>query len=78
MSFQIREHEWMHANNKIKFNCLITTYELLMKDKVCHCGVGEKERKWMNLSGIIITNKNKRRKKNDSQLGKGRDAVVEL
>ena len=33
--FQIREHEWCHkGNKKIKFNVLITTYEILLKDKV--------------------------------------------
>ncbi|XP_065188566.1 chromodomain-helicase-DNA-binding protein 1-like isoform X2 [Sycon ciliatum] len=30
---RIREHEWMRGN-KIKFNVLITTYEILLKDKM--------------------------------------------
>lgn len=30
----IRNHEWTHAhNNRIKFNVLLTTYEILLKDK---------------------------------------------
>ena len=33
--FQIREHEWCHPGNKrLKFNVVITTYEILLKDKV--------------------------------------------
>ena len=33
--FQIREYEWYRANSKsIKFNALLTTYEILLKDKV--------------------------------------------
>lgn len=32
---QIREQEWRHPGNKrLKFNALITTYEILLKDKV--------------------------------------------
>ena len=31
---QIREHEWRHpGNKKIKFNCIISTYEIVLKDK---------------------------------------------
>lgn len=30
---QIREHEWCHPNRKLKFNILVTTYEILLKDK---------------------------------------------
>ena len=34
LPFQIRESEWCHAGNKrLKFNVLITTYEILLKDK---------------------------------------------
>ncbi|MEQ2198414.1 transcriptional regulator [Xenoophorus captivus] len=30
----IRTHEWMHVHNKrVKFNILLTTYEILLKDK---------------------------------------------
>lgn len=30
----IRSYEWCHAGNKrLKFNCLLTTYEILMRDK---------------------------------------------
>lgn len=33
--YQIRTHEWMHVHNKrLKFNILLTTYEILLKDKV--------------------------------------------
>lgn len=32
-SFQIREFEWSHVNKKLKFNTLLTTYEILLKDK---------------------------------------------
>jgi SNF2 family DNA or RNA helicase len=32
---RIREFEWCHpGNKKIKFNALVTTYEILLKDKV--------------------------------------------
>lgn len=32
---QIREYEWIHSQSKrLKFNALITTYEILLKDKV--------------------------------------------
>lgn len=32
---QIRTHEWMHPQTKrLKFNVLLTTYEILLKDKV--------------------------------------------
>ncbi|KAJ8775672.1 hypothetical protein J1605_016220 [Eschrichtius robustus] len=32
----IRTHEWMHPQTKrLKFNILLTTYEILLKDKVC-------------------------------------------
>lgn len=32
---QIRTHEWMHPQTKrLKFNILLTTYEILLKDKV--------------------------------------------
>ena len=30
---QIREHEWSHPNGKLKFNTILTTYEILLKDK---------------------------------------------
>ncbi|XP_048736383.2 chromodomain-helicase-DNA-binding protein 1-like isoform X3 [Ostrea edulis] len=31
---KIREHEWCHSGNKrLKFNVLVTTYEILLKDK---------------------------------------------
>jgi chromodomain-helicase-DNA-binding protein 1 len=30
---QIREFEWSHQNRKLKFNTIITTYEILLKDK---------------------------------------------
>ena len=34
---QIRAEEWCHpGNKKLKFNVLITTYEILLKDKVIH------------------------------------------
>ena len=33
--FQTREYEWYHPGNKgLKFNVLITTYEILRRDKV--------------------------------------------
>ena len=33
--FQIREYEWYCANSKsIKFNALVTSYEILLKGKV--------------------------------------------
>ena len=31
--FQIREQEIWHPNHKLKFNTLLTTYEILLKDK---------------------------------------------
>jgi len=32
---QIRAEEWCHpGNKKLKFNVLVTTYEILLKDKV--------------------------------------------
>lgn len=35
---QIRTHEWMHVHSKrLKFNILLTTYEILLKDKVNSC-----------------------------------------
>lgn len=35
-SLQIREYEWYRANSKsLKFNALLTTYEILLKDRVC-------------------------------------------
>ena len=35
---QIREHEFYHGGSKLKFNALLTTYEILLKDKVsCLC-----------------------------------------
>jgi len=35
LCFQIRAEEWCHpGNKKLKFNVLITTYEILLKDKV--------------------------------------------
>ncbi len=30
---QIREYEWCHSTGKLKFNALVTTYEILLKDK---------------------------------------------
>ncbi len=30
---QIREYEWCHDNRKLKFNAILTTYEILLKDK---------------------------------------------
>ncbi len=30
---QIREYEWCHVNRKLKFNAILTTYEILLKDK---------------------------------------------
>ena len=30
---QIREHEWSHPTKKLKFNAILTTYEILLKDK---------------------------------------------
>ena len=36
LSLQIREYEWYRANSKsLKFNALLTTYEILLKDRVC-------------------------------------------
>ncbi len=32
---QIREHEWAHPNRRLKFNVILTTYEILLKDKDC-------------------------------------------
>ena len=32
--FQIREYEWFfRSNRKIKFNVVLTTYEIVLKDK---------------------------------------------
>jgi len=32
---QIRDYEWCHAGNKrLKFNVIVTTYEIVLKDKV--------------------------------------------
>lgn len=33
VSLQIREYEWCHANKRLKFNSILTTYEILLKDK---------------------------------------------
>lgn len=34
-SFQIRQYEWyVVGTKKLKFNCVLTTYEILLKDKV--------------------------------------------
>ena len=30
---QIREYEWCHPNKRLKFNSILTTYEILLKDK---------------------------------------------
>lgn len=30
----IRNYEWCHPNNRLKFNVLLTTYEILLKDKI--------------------------------------------
>ncbi len=30
---QIREYEWAHPNRRLKFNVILTTYEILLKDK---------------------------------------------
>ncbi len=32
---QIQQFEWAHENGRLKFNALITTYEILLKDQVC-------------------------------------------
>ena len=31
---QIQQFEWAHENGRLKFNVLITTYEILLKDQV--------------------------------------------
>ena len=32
--FQIRDYEWVHpANKRYKFNAIISTYEIILKDK---------------------------------------------
>ena len=31
---KIQEYDWCHKNGKLKFNCILTTYEMLLKDKV--------------------------------------------
>jgi len=32
---QIRDYEWCHPGNKrLKFNVIVTTYEIVLKDKV--------------------------------------------
>ena len=33
LSRQIREYEWCHPNKRLKFNSILTTYEILLKDK---------------------------------------------
>lgn len=30
---QVREYEWSHANKRMKFNAVLTTYEILLRDK---------------------------------------------
>lgn len=49
---QIRTHEWMHPQTKrLKFNILLTTYEILLKDKVITCtSLG----RWNHLSGVEL------------------------
>ena len=31
---KIQEYDWCHKNSRLKFNCILTTYEMLLKDKV--------------------------------------------
>ena len=33
---QIKEYELIHENKRLKFNALLTTYEILLKDAVSH------------------------------------------
>ena len=33
-TLQIQDTEWAHANSNLKFNAVVTTYEILLKDKV--------------------------------------------
>ena len=33
LSCQIRDYEWCHSNKRLKFNSILTTYEILLKDK---------------------------------------------
>ena len=33
---KIQEYEWCFPNRKLKFNVLLTTYEMLLRDKVIH------------------------------------------
>lgn len=30
---QVREYEWSNANKRMKFNAVLTTYEILLRDK---------------------------------------------
>ncbi|NXX15500.1 CHD1 protein, partial [Podargus strigoides] len=48
----IRTHEWMHPQTKrLKFNILLTTYEILLKDKVITLLQGDKN----NLSSLELS-----------------------
>lgn len=31
--FQIREYEWCYSSKRLKFNAILTTYEIVLKDK---------------------------------------------
>ena len=33
VNLQIRQYEWCHPNKRLKFNSILTTYEILLKDK---------------------------------------------
>jgi chromodomain-helicase-DNA-binding protein 1 len=32
-SLQLRQHEWVFPSKRLKFNAILTTYEILLKDK---------------------------------------------
>ena len=42
---QIQQYEWTHNNGKVKFNAILTTYDILLKDKVLNVNL-EKDIEW--------------------------------
>ena len=36
---KIQEYDWCHRNGRLKFNCILTTYEMLLKEKVSRTGL---------------------------------------
>lgn len=58
---KIREHEWAHANRKLKFNAILTTYEILLKDKAFLGAIG-----W----AVLVVDEAHRLKNDDSLLNR--------